>query len=543
MRNKNIVRVVLVISLLVSTAYCTSAQEWQWMSTVDSIVSGENNDHPHAFLWIPPNCKQVRGVVVGQHNMIEEGILEHQVFRKALEKLGFAEVWITPCLDVTFDFNKDIGKRFDEMMQSLATVSGYDELTYAPVIPIGHSALASYPWNFAAWKPQRTLAIISVHGDAPLTNLTGSGKPNPDWGNKTIDGIPALFVMGEFEWWENRIMPAFEYVKKHPAAPISLFADAGHGHFDYSDDLVAYLAMFITKAAEYRLPATGSLHQPPGLRFVNPAKGWLMDRWRKDSLPVKQPAPYKTYQGNKQEASWCFDKEMCKLTEQFYAKARGKQNQYIGFMQNGNLIKPFGGHAQYNLKFIPLQDGISFHLKALFTDTSKTKSIKEHSDESPLINRICGPVKKVNDSTFQISFYRMGFNNLKRSNDIWLLASAKGDATYKSAVQQLDLHFPLVNKEGTPQSIDFPVIPDQKEGVAYFNLKATSTSGMPVQYYVQQGPAKVIGNKLVFDKIPPRSKFPVKVTVVAWQYGTSNEPKIQSAESVLQSFYLIKMIP
>src|SRR5690349_8794406 len=48
--------------------------EWQWSVDVGSVISGETNDHPQAYLWVPVNCKRVRAVVVGQHNMIEEGI-------------------------------------------------------------------------------------------------------------------------------------------------------------------------------------------------------------------------------------------------------------------------------------------------------------------------------------------------------------------------------------------------------------------------------------------------------------------------------------
>src|ERR1035437_1012426 len=121
--------------LIVFFCLCTqigNAQEWQWMGVMDSIVSGETNDHPQAFLWIPPNCKQVRGVVVGQHNMIEEGILENAKFRKTLSQLGFAEVWITPGYEATFDFNNNAGKYFDQLMQSLANISGYSELAFAP---------------------------------------------------------------------------------------------------------------------------------------------------------------------------------------------------------------------------------------------------------------------------------------------------------------------------------------------------------------------------------------------------------------------------
>ena len=202
---KNLFAIIFLMFFL-STAH---AQVWQWSVTVDRVISDETKDHPQAFLWIPENCKQVRGVVFTQHNMIEEGMLEHPAFRKTMTELGFAEVWVTPGINITYDFTKDAGEDFNYMMKKLATVSGYNELQFTPVVPMGHSAYASFPWNFAAWNPQRTLALVSVHGDAPLTKLTGSGKPNPDWGNRNIDGVPSLFIMGEYEWWEDRITSAF----------------------------------------------------------------------------------------------------------------------------------------------------------------------------------------------------------------------------------------------------------------------------------------------------------------------------------------------
>ncbi|MEO6730694.1 MAG: hypothetical protein ABIN01_05720 [Ferruginibacter sp.] len=537
---KLIQRLHFIVILIVLFCYKSVAQEWQWSVVIDSVISDENKDHPVAFLWIPPGCKQVRGVAVGQHNMIEEGMLENGSFRKALSNIGFAEIWITPGLSMTFDFNKGAGEHFNYMMKLLATKSGYKELEFAPIVPIGHSAFASYPWNFAAWNPGRTLAVISVHGDAPLTNLTGSGRPNPAWGNRNIDGVPSLFVMGEYEWWEDRIQPAFDYIVRHPASAISLFADAGHGHFDYSDELISYIAMFISKAAKNRLPQIMYLHKPAALKPVDPQQGWLMDRWRKDSLPLSSAAPFKNYRGNRRNASWCFDQEMASETERFYARARGKKSQYIGLIQNGKVVRPAGGHAQFNIPFLPLTDGISFNLKAFFADTSKLLPVSEHANTPLKIERVCGPVKKINDTTFQISFYRMGFNNLKRSNDIWLLAANKGDDVYKSVVQQLDMRFPLGNKKGKPQKIVFPTIRNQQQGIKQLQMKATSDAGMPVYYYIKEGPAEMQGNTIKFTAIPPRSKFPVKVTVVAWQYGSAAEPFIQTAEPVFQTFYITK---
>jgi hypothetical protein len=79
---------ILLAFLLAATS--TVAAEWQ-----SSVPLGDGR----AFLWIPPACKQVRAVVVGQNNMIEEGILEHPLLRKELSKLGIAEIFIAPSFD------------------------------------------------------------------------------------------------------------------------------------------------------------------------------------------------------------------------------------------------------------------------------------------------------------------------------------------------------------------------------------------------------------------------------------------------------------
>jgi len=71
---------------------------------------------------------------------------------------------MTPGLDLWFRFDRGAGEHSNAMMTVLAKESGYTELQFSPVVPIGQPAAASYPWNVAAWNPQRTLAAISVSG-------------------------------------------------------------------------------------------------------------------------------------------------------------------------------------------------------------------------------------------------------------------------------------------------------------------------------------------------------------------------------------------
>jgi hypothetical protein len=530
-----------LLFLLTITVFPLKAVEWQWYVPVRKVISSETNENPKAFLWIPSNCKQVKAIVVGQQNMLEEPIFEHPVFRKTMSELGFAIIWISPMMDLTFDFHQGAGEIFNETLADLANVSGYKELAYTPIVPIGHSAQASYPWNFAAWNPERTLAVLSIHGDAPLTNLTGSGRPNPDWENRTIEGVPGLMVEGEYEWWEDRVQPALNYRSKYPKAPVSFLADAGHGHFDCSDEMVDYLCLFLRKAVKYRMPAKFSVDKPVKLNPVDPSKGWLADRFRPNQFPKASAAPYNKYKGDLKDAFWYFDKETAGATEKFYARQRGKKEQYLGFTQNGKLLT-FNPklHARITGKFEPEPDGLTFHVGAVFTDTLRSKESNEHAAGKPVINRICGPAVKVNDTTFTIRFYNMGLNNKRRTSDIWLMASHNGDGQYKSTVQQFMMHFPYPVAEGQEQKITFDSIPDVKCGIASIKLNAKSDSGMPVYFYVQQGPAEVIGNTLHFKQLPPRAKYPVKVVIVAWQYGRSVEPKVKTATPVVRSFNIFR---
>jgi hypothetical protein len=108
-------RKVILCSVLMSVmpAMVARPAEWQWSVPVESVTSPETDDHPRAFLWIPPDCRRVRGVIVGQHNMIEEGILEHPALRKALAETGMAAVWVSPPFDGTFRFDRGAGGHFE----------------------------------------------------------------------------------------------------------------------------------------------------------------------------------------------------------------------------------------------------------------------------------------------------------------------------------------------------------------------------------------------------------------------------------------------
>jgi hypothetical protein len=141
-----------------------------------------------------------------------------------------------------------------------------------------------------------------------------------------------------------------------------------------------------------------------------------------------------------------------------------------------------------------------------------------------VFSKIVGPVLQIGPGAFALNLDRSIYTANRRNNDIWLLASQLGDDQYKSIVQQVMVRA-QPNKDGMPQHITFPEIVDQKPDVKQLKLLATSDAKLPVHYYVREGPAEMKGDTLVFSPIPPRGKLPFTITVVAWQWGTSKEPK------------------
>jgi hypothetical protein len=280
------------------------AAEWQW--SVPVKPEKPERGPARAWLWIPPACKQVRGIVVAQHNMEEISILENPKFRVTLAEMNFAEVWVAPFFDHMFRFHEGSGEVLEDMLNRLAEESGYAGLKFAPLAPIGHSAAASWPYSFAAWKPERALCALSVSGQWPYFRHPDFA---PDiWGDRNIDFVPCLETMGEYE----------------------------------------------------------------------------------------------------------------------------------------------------------------------------------------------------------------------------------------AAVLQSHMFVPVRNTSGAAQHIIFPEIPDQTRDAKSLKLNAVSDSGEPVHYLVREGPAEVNGDVLTFAPIPPGAKIPVKVKLIAWQFGRSSEPCLESAEPVERMFKIVK---
>lgn len=429
--------ICLGLLLLPLTAKAVGASGmYQWSVELKGYISAETGKAPNAYLWIPESQREVGFVVLAQQNMTEEMIFKSPVFQQRIRELGGAIVWVAPWFSQNWNPTTGCQQTFEEMMVGLAGQSGHKELESVPVVPLGHSAQATFPWNFAAWNPERTLCIISFHGDAPRTNLCGYGTANVEWGRKrNIDGIPALMIEGEYEWWEARVRPALAFQMMYPNSCISFLCDTGSGHFECMPETAEYIAKFIEKAIQHRIPESLTINHAP-LTKVNPHDGWLACRYNPDLPPTDGdgagddifaiakrplPAPYADYLGDRHDAFWYFDREMAELTETRYAETRGKQTREL---EVGEPVWSADG------KTLTISAPKDVRIEVI------SGPLRKASTHQPSLN------SKLSTLNFVIYPYEAGLDNPKRSFTAWLIAIRDGDQQYKRAVKPIEIKIP-----------------------------------------------------------------------------------------------------
>jgi hypothetical protein len=536
---KTIFRSTLVTFLTLSLVTNTMAADYQW-----SVHIAGNDKESRAFLWIPPDCKQVRGLVFGSQVILEKLVCDNPIVREACarEGLGIVIVFRSPL--TFFKYNEGADSILQKILNDLAEESGYAEVAKAPLLTIGHSGGAIGAWNIAYWNPERTIGILTLHSAAMITP--------PAWDNKSsVDGIPVMAVSGELESWDGPKYPLERHWRwlrgellsmrgRYYDSRVCEVVQPGAGHFNFDEHLAKLSAMFIQKVAHYRIPETLNYSQPIVLNLIPAENGWLTDI--NILTPSKfPPTQSKKFKGDPSLAFWHMDKEIANAVEAFPALYGGKTDQRVTFVQDGKPV-PAGWIAE--LKFQPSDDGISFKLQGDFLsqtpDGASGGGQPLGHANSPikfsLIGGWGGGGEQVDNSIFCIRFDHFGLS--RYCCNIQVMVYNEGDGTYKYAEQAGQVKFPEKYNDGKSQAITFPSITDVKVGTKSVQLKAVSDAGLPVSYFVRSGPVEINGDKMVFTSIPVRAKFPIKVTVVAYQLGRSLEPLVQTAIPVEQTFLI-----
>lgn len=397
---------IIVMSVAIMASFIVSAQETS--SASFDFQTGKEGEK--AYIRLPRYQKTVKAVLYCHQNMTEEVLFRSSRFCSKMDSLGVAMAFVQRGSQ-NWDVNSGCQERFETIMKSFAEGTAHPEIATAMVIPFGHSAQATFPWNFAAWNPERTLCIISYHGDAPRTNLCGYGRANVEWGRtRNIDGIPGLMVMGEYEWWEARLLPALAFRMMYPDSRISFLCDAGRGHFDLCEATQDYIAKFIAKA----------------LDAPRPEEGCMYSRWFEDGSETDDP----------HEQFWYQDEEMVSLTKARYEASRFRKPQYLSCRLNGRFLTY---DPENHIKITASCEAEEFTLEPVFVDVSRSTASADHASVRPRVVLISGPAIQTGEYTFRYDPSYFGFDPERLWSGITLCIEADGDDEYKSAVQEVNI--------------------------------------------------------------------------------------------------------
>jgi len=501
--------------------------------------------HRTAYLWLPPTCAKVRGVLVSFANLTERQWLEDPLIRTTSAEECLGGLWIGPGDEtlLSADLKPGAAEILLAMFRDLARQSGFQELEWAPVIPMGHSAHGHFAWRFAQLFPERTIAAIPI-------------KTIPLPAELNLPGIPLLYVVGETtEWpqyrdgrpgdrdffWPEVRDSARTLRSANPENLIAVATEPGGGHFDWSENQARLVALFIREACTYRLPSHTTDHGPVPLLPIHAKDGWLTDSMgvQPDRWPA---APAGTCRGDLGQSYWFFDRTMARAAAAFSGDRIQRRKQMLTFRQDGKLL-PVAAQGFAALRFEPEADGITFHLTPDFLPSVPVGLIGAgtalgHADGSIELNVLTGPAIQISRYEFRVDLHRGSMGG-----DLWIEERQPGDGAYRKAVQPGKMLIPTRLTEGSPQSIRFDPITDQRSTTVSVPLHATSSSGLPVRFYVDYGPAGVVGNNLVLREVPRFAKRLIEIRVVAYQWGrppdATSSHAVQSAEPVTRTFFLM----
>ena len=243
---------VTIVAIILLVAATSSATVFQYAVPVTTSKGTRE-----AFLWIPPKVQRIRGIVLGGMTLAEREIAKDPRIRSACADEQLAIVFLKCGLG-----SADI----DQLLADFAKASGYDELTSAPLFLVGHSAGGPQAKRLAIEMAPRCFGLMLYRGGVP-----GGDQAVPP-------GIPVLMMIGQFdefggtmrdavgrETWEGGrdAVAAFRTANERNLA--SLVVEPGAGHFAWSHRNARYLALFLRKSAQARIPrySASTSHRNP----------------------------------------------------------------------------------------------------------------------------------------------------------------------------------------------------------------------------------------------------------------------------------------
>ncbi|MFY7900705.1 MAG: hypothetical protein ACOVNY_11020 [Chitinophagaceae bacterium] len=504
--------------------------EYQFHTLVPYKNSKDESKQVTAYLWIPNQCNKVQGVIIAAQNVLEQWLLEHPLVRKACAKSNLAIVWSCPSffVDGKTHYPEINVPTIQRILDSLAFISGYEELKRVPWLPIGHSGTNNLVAALIDSVPNKLIAGIKMKGGPGFSNAS----------------VPVMCNAGEyFEWNQHKEdlvnpktnIPNYKNVlseRKQKNNPLTYFFDPNTGHFECSEQLTKLVADYIEAVSKARLnPNNDTL-----LNTVDLNKGWVAGLPLPGAVKL-EPTLYKNALGDEKYFPWYFTKQQATDAIQLSSVNFNRKPQIAAFANDQGEPVGFTRGIVWPIPYTTVDDGVTFNLNATFLKAIPDTFLQKgtplgHNNNQPQIILLCGNAKHIKGNTFQLTPER----SFKASATYFIIRQ-EGDAKYRTCIEPGQLVV-MPNDKGLVQQINFTPLKNITATTKQIQLQATSTSGMPVSFFVKSGPAKIENNHLIIKAIPPKTKFPVKVTVIAYQWGRSKEPAIQTTQEVERFFYI-----
>jgi hypothetical protein len=497
-----------------------------------SVVAQTESAPTSAFLWIPAEAPQVRGVVLLGRTLAEATIAGDPTVRAACRDAQLAIVYVNDGLAAV-----DVQKVLDD----LADVSGYRELRVAPLFFVGHSAGGPQARELAVKMAPRCFGLMQYRGGVP-----GGGN------DRVPDGVPSLMMVGQFDEfagrmrdengrenaWEMARDGLFAFRKTSGGALGSLVVEPGAGHFAWSNRNATYFAMFLRKAAQARIPDFPvDAPEPVTCKPIDPTSGWLTDASVK-TFDQATPVAFVDFTGDRGKAQWHFDRELAEANVAYH-RGWGRRDQFIEWDH------PFflDAGVRYFLEDVKwVDDGRTFETRPRYADKypATQPNGPRWADAGKPAGQSAAPIRVrpaggpvVEAGATRLRLVHDPLNPADNVGRITFIAYSDGNDEFRHTerVGMLPRGFRGLTG-GKPQKITFPPIdsPLPRDG-AGMKLNATSDAGLPVDYYVI-GPAIVENGVLKAHEVPKRAKRPITVRVIAYQPGSGVEPLVRMAKPV-----------
>ncbi|PTX94616.1 hypothetical protein DB354_12865 [Opitutus sp. ER46] len=477
------------------------------------------------YVYVPAEAKQVRALLLLQQNVVEQMISVHPAIRRVCDANAVAIAWCSPGFDLVFkERPAELHALVQDQFRRFGHSIGYPELGDVPLIAFGHSNTCAYAQNGAEARPDRVLAVLATHGWNGVNALHRYRGP-------------VLVYVGTF--WEqkqqtlgnsaNKPVASLAEVQRRLRAgpmPISILEEYGSGHFDYSEPVVEFFARYIERAIQRRLAADGSL------REVDLTTGWIaaVPEFPHGPITVRRYADATA--AERASSPWYFDRELAETAARIIAGDGpwNRATQLIGFRRPDGARAPFskaGPVSPLPYRIVPGTNEFQIFPELLRVFPADFKEagqpIAPSSRPEFSLQYDCGPyVFRDGDGKYRLKLNRNGFGG-------YLVVSTPGDAKVRPAVQ--GTRFVLagtgpvtlgqVEPDGAAQR--WPVGPaplrhpgDQKCG-ARVALPPGNSPTEYLGYYVDYGPARVVGQELQILPLPANTRGPVEVKLTAYR--------------------------